>query len=334
MQYQKIINLLDNTPNQPSKFRTKKWVEINDESRKTYNNNSQIKFKTSILRSNLCDYSDAYILVSGTITVAEVATGGGNNGIQVVFKNCAPFTNCISEINNTQIENAKNIDVVMPMYNLIEYSNNYLKTSGSLWQYYDEPALTDAGALDNFPDHSASFKYKQKITGSTRDDGTKNIEIMVPSKYVSNFWRPLEMPLINCEINLILTWSANCVISNAAADQATTFAITDKKLYVPVVTLSIDDNTKLLQQLKPGFKRTINWNIYETKTTTQNALNQYFDFLIKPSFWEVNRLFVLTFNANDSRIGHSRYFLLTAIVEDYNVMKDGRNFFDQPIKMI
>ena len=96
---------------------------------------------------------------------------------------------------------------------------------------------------------------------------------MVPLKYLSNFRRTLEMPWINCEINLILSWSANCVISNAAANQATAFAITDTKLYVLVVTLSIDDNAKLLEQLKSAFKHTVNWNKYETKTTTQNAPN-------------------------------------------------------------
>ena len=146
MEYQKIANLLDdNKSNQPSKFTTKSWVEINDESRGTYNVNSQIKFKTTMLKSSLCDYSDAYILVKGTITI----TGAGDDAAVrqadekdkgVVFKNCAPFTNCISEINNTQVDNAKDIDIVMPMYNLIEYSDNYAKTSGSLWQYYrDEP---------------------------------------------------------------------------------------------------------------------------------------------------------------------------------------------------
>ena len=97
----------------------------------------------------------------------------------------------------------------------------------------------------------------KKITGSTGNDGTKNIEIMVPLKYLSNFWRTLEMTFINCEINLVLVWSADCVISRAAANQATTFAITDTKLYVPVA-LSVDDNAKLLEQLKSGFKRTIN----------------------------------------------------------------------------
>ena len=139
MEYQKIANLLDdNKSNQLSKFITKNWVEINDESKGTYNVNSQIKFKTTMLKSSLCDYSDAYILVKGTITIA----GAGDNAAArqaderdkgVAFKNCAPFTNCISEINNTQVGNAKDIDLVMPMYNLIEYSANYAKTSGSLW---------------------------------------------------------------------------------------------------------------------------------------------------------------------------------------------------------
>ena len=120
-----MINLLDNAPNQPTKFRTKNWVEINDDSRGMYNTNSQIKFKTSILRSNLCDCSNVYLPVSGTVTVAALAAAGGNNNMQVAFKDFAPFTDCISEINNTQIDNAKDIDVVMPMYTLIEYVDDY-----------------------------------------------------------------------------------------------------------------------------------------------------------------------------------------------------------------
>ena len=139
MEYQKKANLIDdNTLNQPSKFRTRNWVEINDESRVAYKVNSQIKFKTTMLKSSLCDCSDAYILVKGTISVNNTAAQGAavnNNNKKVIFKNCAPFTNCISEINNTQIDNAKDIDIVMPMYNLIEYSDNYAKTTGSLWQY-------------------------------------------------------------------------------------------------------------------------------------------------------------------------------------------------------
>ena len=143
----------------------------------------------------------------------------------------------------------------MPMYNLIEYSDNYAKTSGSLWQCFrDEPD-------DNLED---SESFKAKITGKTsNDDNEKDVEIMVPLKYLRNFWRALEMPLINCEVNLILTWSLTCVITNS--NGAGRFAITDTKLYVPVVTLSTQENTKLLQQLKSGFKRVINWNKYLSK---------------------------------------------------------------------
>ena len=127
--------MIDNASNQPSKFRTKNWVEINDESRGTYNVNSQVKFKTTMLKSSLRDYSRPYILVKGTIAVNNTAAADAdaiNTNKKVIFKNCAPFTNFISEINNKQIDNAKDIDIVMPMYNLIEYSYNYSKTSGSL----------------------------------------------------------------------------------------------------------------------------------------------------------------------------------------------------------
>ena len=135
MEYQKMANLKDDASNQPFKFRTKNWVEINDESRGTYNVNGQIKFKTTMFKSSLCDYSDAYFIVEGTITVYNTAVDGAAANYtnkKVIFKNCAPFTNYISEINNTQIDNAKDIDIVIPMYNLIEYSDNYAKTSGSL----------------------------------------------------------------------------------------------------------------------------------------------------------------------------------------------------------
>ena len=138
MEYQKIANVIDDTSNQPSKFGTKNWVEINDESRGTYNVNNQIKFKTTMLKSSLCDYSDAYILVKGKIKIRgagddAAARQADERDKGVAFKNCAPFINCISEINNTQVDNANDIDIVMPMYNLIEYSDNYAKTTGSLW---------------------------------------------------------------------------------------------------------------------------------------------------------------------------------------------------------
>ena len=203
MEYQKIANLLESTSDNLSKFRTRNWVEINDESRGNYAN-SDIRFKTTMLRSNLCDYADSYILVKGTITI----TGDGDNAGErqaderdkgVTFKNCAPFTKCLSRINNTDIDNAHDFNIVMPMHNSIEYSNNYSKTSGSLWQYYKDDSN------DKLTDFE-SFKFKVKIVGKTPNNGnTKDVEIIVPLKYLSNFWRTLEMPLINCEVNLILT---------------------------------------------------------------------------------------------------------------------------------
>ena len=274
MEYQKIANLIDdNTLNQPSKFRTRNWIEINDESRGAYNVNSQIKFKTTMLKSSLCDYSDAYILVKGTSSVNNTTGAGAaanNTNKKVIFKNCAPFTNCISEINKTQIDNAKDIDIVMPIYNLTEYSDNYAKTTGSLWQYCKDIPARDANDDDIviFADSNTtdSFKFKLKITGRTGTGGRKDVEIIVPLKYLSNFWRTLEMPLINCEVNLILTWSSSCVlIATSIPNQNATFAITDTKLYVPVVTLSTQENTKFLQQLKSGFNRVINWKKYLSK---------------------------------------------------------------------
>ena len=123
------------------------------------------------------------------------------------------------------------------MYNLLAYSDNHSKRSWSLWRYYREKtALIAFGALANFRGNSDSFRYKQKITSSTENNGTKAVKIIAPLKYLSNFWRNFEMSLVNCEINLILTWFTNCLIFWAAADQTTTFAITDTKLYVPVVT--------------------------------------------------------------------------------------------------
>ena len=126
MEYQKKANLLDDASNKPSKFRTRNWVEINDDIRGAYSPNKQIIFKTAMLRSSLCDYSDAYILTKGNISVNNTVAANNTNK-KVIFKNCAPFTKCISKINNTQIDNAQYIDVVMPMYNLIEYSDNYSK---------------------------------------------------------------------------------------------------------------------------------------------------------------------------------------------------------------
>ena len=180
-----------------------------------------------MLRSSLCNYSDAYILVNRNITVNNTAVAGAdenNANKKVIFKNCAPFTNCISKINNTQIDNAEYIDIVMPMYNLIEYSDNYSETSGSLWQFCKEiPAVNNQEAILDFNRANAtdSFNFKTKITGQT---AANNNDGNIP-----------------------------------------TFTITETNLYVPVVTLSTQDNEKLLPQLKSGFKRKISWNEYLAK---------------------------------------------------------------------
>ena len=295
-----MANLLDSASNQPSKFRIRNWVEINDESRGTYTSNN-IRFKTTMLRSSLYDYADAYVLVKETITITGNAGPEPNpdaprNAAQllaarqadernkgVIFKYCAPFTKCITRINNANIDNAKDIDIVMPMYNLIEYSHSYSKTSGSLWQYYKDDPNDDIT-------QSKSFKSKIKIPRKSPEAGnTKDVEIIVPLKHLSNFWRILEMPLINCDVNLILMRSKGCVISSATGE--TKFEIIETKLYVLVLTLSTQDNATLLQQLKSSFKRTINWNKYESYVKTF-ARNRYFNYLINPSFQGVNRLFV------------------------------------------
>ena len=210
------------------------------------NDNINIRFKTFMIRSNLCDYSDSYILAKGTITDPKAAASGAavnNNSKKVILKICAPFTDCITEINNTQVDGAQKIDVVKPMYNLIEYSDAYSKTSGSLWQLYrDEPILDNNGNIIDFPDHnknSPSFKLKQKITGQAGNGGTKDVEIMVPLKYLSSFWRTLEV---------ILKWSRKCIrVAGTANNQNPSIQINDTKLYVPAVFLSTQ---KTLSSLK------------------------------------------------------------------------------------
>ena len=137
------------------------------------------------------------------------------------------------------------------------------------------------------------------------------------------------MPLINCEVNLILTWSSTCVITDS--NGAGTFAITDTKLYVPVMTLSTQENTKLLQQLKSGFKRVINWNKYLSKSESSRR-NANLNYLVEPSFQEINRLFVLAFEGDTQRTSYSGYYLPNVEIKDYNIMINGENFFDQPIK--
>ena len=219
MENQKIINLLDKIDADSKHFATKKWYIINDENNTNYgvdkdtgaNNPDTIKYDTRVLKPNLCDYAEAYILVDGTIR-----SGAAVNATRLALKNCAPFTKCNLEINDEHVDTVENLDIVMPMYNLIEYSDNYQDSSATLYQYkQDEPPDDDAVA-ELTANNSSSFKHKIKLLGNVTEvagnaAGVRrlNVKIVVPLKYLSNFFRSLEMPLINCKIKLNLTWKKN-----------------------------------------------------------------------------------------------------------------------------
>ena len=192
MEFQKIINLLDITSDSKDlpRFITKKWIEVYDQSEGNYSVNKEIRITASMLRSDLCDFSDAYIVVKGDITL-EVDNDANKRNKNLAFKNNAPFINCISKINGVKTDNAEDLDVVMPMYNLLEYSKNYRKATGSLWNYYrDEPN-------DPPSTNSASFKYKTSITGKApqNNDSLTNAKVVIPLRHLSNFWRALNIPL-------------------------------------------------------------------------------------------------------------------------------------------
>ena len=249
----------------------------------------------------------------------------------------------------------------MPMYNLLEYCKNYEKTTGSLWNYYrDEPS-------NPLSTNSESFKYKTSIVGNTYNvdltiigDGgnpvpnpkydadkaeRKETEVVIPLKHLNNFWRNLDILLINCEVEIILTWSINCVLADMAVDAdahlaivaptGLEFQITVTKLYVPVVTLSKENNIKLLEKLKSGFKKTIKWNKYRSQMSIQNN-NNNLNYLIDRTFTNVNKLFVLSFartdDLTDYRDSFSYYYVPKVQIKDFNVLIGGRSFFDLPVK--
>ena len=191
-----------------------------------------------------------------------------------MFKNCAPFTSCISRINNIQIDDAQYIDVVIPTYNLKEYSDNYSKNIWSIFQYCRGVTVVDNKRdVTDFTEAivTNSFNLKEKLTGRIGDNGTKNVEIMVPLKSMSDLWRTLEMVLVNCEVTLDLSWSESYVLVATNAAQATIFSTADTKLYLSAVTLSTQDNAKVLERLKSGFERKIDWNKYQTKVSTERV---------------------------------------------------------------
>ena len=297
-----------------------------------HSQNDEKEFLTRSIESSLCDYSAAYILVTGNITVTP-----HNAVTKVVFKNCAPFEKCRTEINETFVDETDFINITVPMYNLIEYSDNYSDTSGSLWQFKRDEIANNADVSN---DNAPSFKYKANLIGNTEANGTKNgVKIAVPLKYLSNFWRSSEMPLINCKVEFSLKWYERCLLT--AATTTATFTITDVKLYVPIVTLSIEENSKLTKLLNEGFKRLIYWNEYKetpNKTVEIAAVNdvKYIRELLDSSCQGVKRLFVLAYNntAGNNQVSvdsYKKYFLPKIKIDNYNIEIDGRNFYDQPI---
>ena len=259
METQKVVNLLNGSDNEYAKFATKRWYVIDSESKISYLHPDLIKVLTKSIESGLCDYSDAYVLVTGNITVTRTIAGDlvqrkqlFTAATHVIFKNCAPFKKCSTETNGTLVDEADFINITMPMYNLIEYSDNYSDTSGSLWDFKRDKIVGNANVTND--DSAPSFKYKANLIGNTETDGTKKgVEIAVPLIYLSNFWGSLEIPLINWKVDLSLRWIKNCVLTTAAIDadadatgaDTATFKITDAKRYVPIVTLSAEDNAKL-----------------------------------------------------------------------------------------
>ena len=286
--------------------------------------------------------------MTGDIKVAGIATD-----TNVAFKNCATFATCVTHINDEHVKTTENLDIIMPMYNLIEYSDNYADSSGSLYQFKrDESPTNDNGnPLNVALDNSSSFEYKASLSEKAdnadgNDRSLKNIKIVLPLKYLSSFLRSQEIPLINCKIRLELNWNNDCVMYGADSyaggdndnDREVTFQIISAKLYVPVVTLSTKDNVNLTKQLDEGFKRSVYWNEYQSKIETKTADNNNVTrFPLDISFQGVNSLFVLTFDNTENgnkkveRDSHRKYFLPRVDITNYNVLIDGRNFYDQPI---
>ena len=259
----------------------------------------------------MCDYAEAYILVDGTIRAANAV-----NATRLALKNGKPFTKCNSKINDEHVDTAETLDIVMPLYNLIKYPDNYQDSSATLYQY----------KRDERPDNnvyltadSTSFKYKVNLLGNIAaadpDNarvGRLNVKIVVPLKYLSNFFRSLEMPLINCKTKLNLSWKKKCVLSTA--DDDAVFIINDTKLYVPVVTLLKEDDKDFIEQQDKGFQTSIYWNEYKTKEETENADANAVKYInLDPSFQGVNRLFLMAYSRADNnqatRNGQQKYYL-------------------------
>ena len=294
----------------------------------------------------LCDYADAYILVTGNITIH-------NDTINTkVASNCPPFIKSVIHLNDEHVEDSDNLDLIMNMYNLIEYSDNYEVSTASLYQFKRQrQSYNDNGnTIDLNGNNSTSFKYKSGLLerpNNLNDAGNavlnkqvvwKNAQIIVPLKYISSFFRSSELPLTNTKLYIQLNYTKNSVISTVAGES--TIKITKTELYVPVVTLNTEDNNKLNQLLDTEFERTVYWNEYKSKIesiTQAHNDNNNKRTLLDAGIPGVNKLFVMGFNDVDGdpnqmvRNNHRKYFLPKVDIKDYNVLIDGRNFYDQNI---
>ena len=280
--------MLNASSNEESKFTTKRWYVIDSQATKiNYKQGDTIKFEMENVKSSLCDYSDALILVTGNITVNAASN------TDVAFKNCAPFSTCKIVINDVFVDKAGHIYIEMHMYNTIEYIESYSDTSGSLWQIKrDEVPANNADLSIN---NSTLFKYKAAVSGETANhnngkSSVKYTKIAVRLKCLSNFWRSLEMPLINCKVHLKLMRIEDCILSSTG--NSAKFGIKDANLKVPIVSAN---SINLTKQLSKGFKRSANWNSYQTKRAKVIEKWKKLYKLFNASFQGVKKLFVLAY---------------------------------------
>ena len=255
----------------------------------------------------------------------DIPATGSDDNTRVAFKNCAPFTKSITHTNYERVDNADNLDIIMPMY--------YSDAPGSLWQFKrDEQNMNNGNPAHVTTADWSSFKYKSSFFKSPTDDDNgvfENVKIAVPLKYLGNFWRSLEMSLINCKIHLELNWIKDCVMSTIAD---ATIKIINTKLYDPIVTLWSKNNVKLVKLLEKGMKKPVYWDEYQTKIESRILdKNNFTRFPLDASFQEVKRFFVLAFDKTDNsdkkveRNSHTKYFLPWVDITNYNVLIDGRN---------
>ena len=356
MESQKIIKLLDHKDEDDPRFETRKRYIVNDHNNGNYSQGddvrSIVKFDAEIVRPFLCDYADAYILVTGNIEVQNC-----NDATRVAVKNCHPFTRVSFKLNNEQVDTADNLDLTMNLYSILEYSDNYADTTGSLYQYKRPEPRDNNGNVGNLGTALSSFKYQsgliQKQLPTPNSENVpantdpnfanahriwKNIKIVVSLKYISNFFRILELSLINAKLYMELNWTKYSVLCNQ--DQNSIFQITKCELYIHILTLNTKNNYNLSELLSKGFERTAASNEYKSKiervTIPQND-NMFKRTTLDVSFQGVNKLFAADDETNDiernanTEESRRRYYLPRVEIKAFNILIDERNFYDQNV---